>query len=123
MLFDQVNLGKIGWTNLQFSVTAPTTNVLLQIGFRDDPTFLGLDDVSLLPLELVLQNVTQTNSAITFSWTALPGAIYQIQTTTNLAQTNWTNLGSVITATNFTVTNSESISASSAQFYRIVLLP
>jgi hypothetical protein len=123
VLFDQVNLGKIGWTNLQFSVTAPTTNVLLQIGFRDDPTFLGLDDVSLLPLELVLQNVTQTNSAITFSWTALPGAIYQIQTTTNLAQTNWTNLGSVITATNFTVTNSESISASSAQFYRIVLLP
>ena len=49
MLFDQVNLGKIGWTNLQFVVTATGTNTVLQIGGRDDNYYLGLDDVSVIP--------------------------------------------------------------------------
>jgi len=49
-IFDQTNLGAIGWTNLQFYVTATGTNTVLQIGFQDDDSFLGLDDIQVTPL-------------------------------------------------------------------------
>ncbi|HUD48046.1 MAG TPA: choice-of-anchor tandem repeat GloVer-containing protein, partial [Candidatus Baltobacteraceae bacterium] len=50
VMFDQTNLGAIGWTNLQFLVMATDTNTLLQFGFRDDQSFLGLDDIQVIPL-------------------------------------------------------------------------
>jgi hypothetical protein len=121
-LFDQANLPVIGWTNLQFHVAAATGNALLQFGFRDDPSFLALDDVSVLPLRPILQNVSQTASAITFTWSALPGFTYQIQSTTNLTQGVWTSFGGAITATNFIVNISDSTLSNSELFYRIVLL-
>ena len=45
-LFDFTNLPAIGWTNLQFTVSASDTNTLLKIGSRDDSSYLGLDDIS-----------------------------------------------------------------------------
>lgn len=46
-LFDETNIPLIiGWTNLQFAVSATVTNTVLELGFRDDPSFLGLDDIS-----------------------------------------------------------------------------
>ncbi|MGP8200551.1 MAG: MBG domain-containing protein [Limisphaerales bacterium] len=122
-IFDRTNLGAIGWTNLQFNVAATTTNTLLQIGFRDDPSYLGLDDVSVLPLRPVLQNMIHTISTITFTWSALPGSNYQIQTATNLTQTNWTALGGIIDATNYTITIPEPRGTNAQQFYRVVLSP
>ena len=50
VLLDKVNLGNTGWTNLQFVVTATGTNAVLQLGLRDDRSYLGLDDVSVIPL-------------------------------------------------------------------------
>ncbi len=50
VMFDQTNLGAIGWTNLQFYVMATDTNTLLQFGFRDDTSFLGLDNIQVIPL-------------------------------------------------------------------------
>jgi hypothetical protein len=49
-LFDETNLGAIGWTNLQFYVTATGANTVLQFGFRDDESFLGLDDIEAITL-------------------------------------------------------------------------
>ncbi|HEX3719053.1 MAG TPA: immunoglobulin domain-containing protein [Verrucomicrobiae bacterium] len=49
-VFDQTNIGALGWTNLQFQVMADSTNAVLQFGFRDDQSFLGLDDISVTPL-------------------------------------------------------------------------
>jgi len=45
-LVDLVNMPKLGWTNLQFIVTASGSSTVLQIGARNDPTYLALDDVS-----------------------------------------------------------------------------
>ena len=45
-VFNQTNLPATGWTNLQFIAAATATNTVLQFGFRDDPSFLGLDDVN-----------------------------------------------------------------------------
>lgn len=50
-LFDDANLpASSAWTNLQFPVTAAGTNTVLQFSFRDDPSYLGFDDVSVVPL-------------------------------------------------------------------------
>ncbi|MGD0412956.1 MAG: choice-of-anchor tandem repeat GloVer-containing protein, partial [Verrucomicrobiota bacterium] len=49
-LFDQTNLDAISWTNLQFYVAATGSNTLLEFGFRDDQSFLGLDDIQAAPL-------------------------------------------------------------------------
>jgi uncharacterized repeat protein (TIGR01451 family) len=49
-IYDAVNLPFIGWTNLQFTVTATGSGSLLQLGFQDDPYFLGLDDISVKPI-------------------------------------------------------------------------
>jgi hypothetical protein len=122
-LFNAVNLGRIGWTNLLFSVPGTTASTLLQIGFRDDPAFLGLDDVSVQPERPTLQNVSLANSVITFQWSALPLDIYQIQGANNLAVPVWTNIGSAITATNYIMSASQPVTAASPQFYRILLLP
>jgi Pro-kumamolisin, activation domain/Immunoglobulin domain len=45
-LFDETNIGAIGWTNLQYYVMATGSNTVLEFGFRDDQSFLGLDDIS-----------------------------------------------------------------------------
>jgi hypothetical protein len=50
MLFDQLNLGALAWTNLHFLVTATGTSTVLQFGFRHDLVYFGLDDISLTPL-------------------------------------------------------------------------
>jgi len=49
-LFDQTDIAAIGWTNLQFYVTATGTNTALEFGFRDDESYLGLDDIAVSPL-------------------------------------------------------------------------
>lgn len=58
-LFDGVNLGVIGWTNLQFIVNAPATGSLLQIGARNDLSHFGLDDISVIPISSMPPVITQ----------------------------------------------------------------
>ena len=49
-IYDQVNLPVTNWFNLQFTVTASANGSQLQLGFQDDPSYLGLDDVSVKPI-------------------------------------------------------------------------
>jgi hypothetical protein len=58
-----------------------------------------------------------------FAWSAAPGISYQVQTTTNLASANWSNVGAAVTATNGSLNASYSIGAVSQQFYRVLVLP
>jgi subtilase family serine protease len=122
-LFNQTNIPDTGWTNLQFTVAATLTNTVLRFGFLNDPAYFGLDDVSVLPLRPVLQNAAVAGGTITFSWSALPGSIYQIQSTTNLSQTTWSNSGGTITASSYIMTATNALGANPRQFYRVVLVP
>ena len=70
-----------------------------------------------------IQTAMQSGSSITFTWSATPTNMYQIQSTTNLAPANWTNLGGTITATNSTMTNSQAIGTNPQQFYRVLVVP
>jgi hypothetical protein len=71
----------------------------------------------------VLQNTAQVGGTVTFSWIALQGSQYQIQSSTNLAQTNWVLLGGPIIATNPAMVVSAAVGTNCQLFYRVVLLP
>jgi hypothetical protein len=57
-LFDYTNLPALGWTNLQFVVSATAKNTVLEIGSRDDASELGLDDVSVTAAPPTLLGLT-----------------------------------------------------------------
>jgi hypothetical protein len=124
VLFDETNLAALPWTNMQFIVSTATTNSALQFGFRNDPAFFGLDDVSLSPFVLpTIQSFSSENGQIQFSWNAVVNLAYQIQSTTNLTQSNWLNLGSPLTATNTLMTFVGSATGDAQRFYRILVIP
>jgi hypothetical protein len=123
-LMDTLNVGAFGWGQQQFVVQAAVTNTVLEFGFRDDPAFLGLDAVSVIPIPLPsFQTVTKSNGTIRFSWTTMAGLSYQLQYKTNVTATNWINLGSPTNAVGGTASASDSIGPSVRRFYRVALLP
>jgi hypothetical protein len=121
-LLNQTNLGAFGWTNMQFIVSATTPRTILQFGVRDDPAAVGLDDVSVQPIIPTAQAVTQSAGAINFTFSSVPGLMYQIQYTDSLSAANWIDLGGTITAPGNTIPGSDSLSSASERFYRAVLL-
>jgi len=124
MLFDQINIGPIGWTNLQFIVTAAGNSTVLQFGERVDPFYLGLDDVSVVPLPpTVFQSTLKTNGTVQFTWNTVPGLVYQLQYKTNLAQANWVNLGGQMPATGATAATSDPAPTDPQRFYHLIVLP
>ena len=113
-----------GWTNLQFIATATGGSSVLQFGFRDDPSYLALDDVSVMPVPVPsVQMAATTGSTIGFTWNAMTGLVYQVQYKTNLAQTGWINLGGAIPGTNSTLRTSDAIGIDPQRFYRLSILP
>jgi hypothetical protein len=123
-LFDQVNIGGIGWTNLQFIVTAIGPGTVLQLGFRDDPYYFGLDDINVWPIpNPSFRSVAKTSTnAVEFSWNSLAGIAYQVQYSTNLIETNWIIL-STNTATESILMFTNSYGTDRQRFYRIRQLP
>ena len=124
VIFNQLNMGTFGWSNLQFVVNASTNLTTLQFGFRNDIDYFALDNVSVMPAPVpAIKALAPVNGSIQLAWTALPGVQYQVQYKTNLTQTGWINLGGIITATKNPMTFSNNIGSDPQRFYRVVLLP
>ena len=122
-LFDGFNIGAIGWTNLQFIVQSagPAT---LELGCRDDSSYLGLDDISLVAIPTPsFQPAVQAGGGISLCWSGSAGLKYQVQYATNLGQSWWFNLGNPVISTNGTAILSTSIGPDQARFYRVLMLP
>jgi hypothetical protein len=123
-LFDQKNVNTTVWTNLQFLAGATAANTVLQFGFRNDPSYFGLDDIAVyLAPPLQIQTVTCANGAISLGWSAAVGRLYQVQYTTNLSTMIWANLGGQILATNNPLTFHDPTGSAAARFYRLILSP
>jgi hypothetical protein len=125
-VFYETNLPFMSWTNVQFIVSATGASTVLQFGFYDTPAYLGLDDVSLQPLSAPVFKTVQPGSAASafdLTWTTVPGVYYQVQYTTNLAQTNWVNLGPPILASTNSVNFSDTNAVDPSRYYRINLVP
>ena len=69
----------------------------------------------------VLQSVTGTGGTVTFTWSAVVSAVYQLQYRTDLAQGNWSNLEDAITATNIVMSAYDSIGPDPQRFYRLLV--
>jgi hypothetical protein len=72
---------------------------------------------------LVIQTPNVSGGFFTLTWDAVPTHQYQVQSTADLDQNDWTALGDAITASNSTVSISERIGTNKRQLYRVVLLP
>ena len=69
------------------------------------------------------QTLTLTNGTLTLTWSTEAGGIYQLQSSASLNIPNWTNLGSPATATNGTLTFTDSVTNAPQRFYRVSLAP
>ena len=70
-----------------------------------------------------LLSTVQSNCTLTLTWSAMAGQQYRLQYKPALATTNWTNLGSLITATGTVATATDNVCTSTQRFYRVVMFP
>jgi hypothetical protein len=114
------NWGQYGnWGSLEFqdqpTNAAPKYAALVQ-WIADNPV-----PKPLTTTPPVVQAVAQSGGSFTLTWSAAPGQMYQVQYKTDLNQTNWMPLGSNLTASNSTLTASDSMT-NSRRFYRVMQL-
>ena len=70
-----------------------------------------------------LSAVTLSNDVLTFTWNSISGQTYRVQYTTNLMNTNWTDLVPDVTANDTTASESDSIDSDAQRFYRVLVVP
>jgi hypothetical protein len=111
------------WTNYLYKVTAADTNTTLEIVERNDTSYFGFDDVSVMAVPpVVFNNVAYAGGNLQFNWFALAGLQYQVLYTTNLATGNWQPLGGVTAATNIcSLVDSNILGGDGRRFYQLVL--
>jgi hypothetical protein len=124
-VYNQTNIGAFDWTNMQFLATATGSNTVLQFGFQNQfPAYFVFDDVSVTPIpQTVFRSMTLTNNAVQITWSAISALVYQVQYVTNLAQTNWVNLGNPVNTTNSSATVTDIPGADPQRFYRLLVIP
>jgi hypothetical protein len=98
-LFTGTNLPAFGWTNMQYIVSAAGANGTLEFDFNNTPGAFGLDDITVQTLPDPILHLTIQGGNINLSWNAIVNNSYAIQSATNLTGA-WTNVGSIIVATN-----------------------
>jgi hypothetical protein len=69
------------------------------------------------------QAVTLANTTLSLTWTTEAGGSYQLQSTSDLSSSNWTNLGSPVAATGTTFSTSDFVTNAPQRFYRLILSP
>jgi hypothetical protein len=129
-LLDQTNIGAIGWTNIQFMVTATSSSTVLQFGFRDDPSYLGLDDISVVPVTESpdITGISLTgNNLVLNGVNGLSNATYYVLMGTNLALpiNQWTPVATNTWTANgdFNLTISNAVNGSVPANFYILQIP
>ena len=123
-LLDATNLGLVGWVPCNYLVTATGASSTLSIGFRDDSSALGLDDVFVSPISPPsFVSAARANKSVNLAWTALLGYMYELEYTTNLAGANWTVLQSATLPQSDPMTATDSNPPEAGRFYRVVMYP
>lgn len=119
------NLFKPNWNNLGGVISAfgSTTTAYDLIG-PDPQRFYRVVLPASLPVPPpVFQSVAVTNSAITFTWSTVPGLTYDVQYTTSLDPPYWSDWSGPITAYSSTMTLSDFTGFDPQRFYRVLMYP
>ncbi|HEY1718922.1 MAG TPA: hypothetical protein VGH42_11615 [Verrucomicrobiae bacterium] len=118
-------VGRIQITAPTFSLTNVTTGYMGNYSVIVSNSFGSVtSSIASLSLQLppVVPVLAPTNGIINFTWSTIPNLTYQLQFTTNLSSGNWINLGDSITATNGSITTSDSGITDVQRFYRVQLV-
>jgi uncharacterized repeat protein (TIGR03803 family) len=83
----------------------------------------GYGTIFRFSLQPVFQSITQTNSLLNLSWSAISNKMYQLSYKTNLNVGGWLNFGARVMATNGTMNTLDAPGTDAQRFYRIELLP
>jgi hypothetical protein len=127
-LLDATNVTAIGWTNIQFTVTATNTSTTIAFGFRGDNTYFGLDDVSVT--RVVQPGSARINLAgtdLVFNWSnGVSGATYHTLMSTNVALplSQWTPIATNVLSAdgNFSVVVTNAVNPlAPRKFYELQL--
>ncbi|MGA2660465.1 MAG: choice-of-anchor tandem repeat GloVer-containing protein [Verrucomicrobiota bacterium] len=76
-----------------------------------------------VPLPPVIRSVAATTDGVALTWSTVATQSYQVQYTSSLAQTNWNNLGSPLTAASGTLAVTDIAPSDPQRWYRILALP
>ena len=63
------NVAAFGWTHYSYTVTASSSSTTITFGFRQDPAYFDLDDVSVTPISTELVVNGGFESALSSGWT------------------------------------------------------
>ena len=124
VLLNKTNVGNIGWTNIQLTVTATGTNTTLQFGYLNGYFYFGLDDISVLPVthpNLASISLFGTNLVLN-GINGVSGATNYLLMGTNLTQplSQWTPVATNVLGAsgNFTITATNAVdSKAPGRFY------
>ena len=122
--YGSVNSGSNTALNSDLTPGAPISAAQLYLDLANASDHLPVVADYTIPITVpapVLQSVTGTGGTVTFTWSAVDSAVYQLQYRTNLVQGNWSNLGSAITATNAVMSAADSIGPAPQRFYRLLV--
>lgn len=87
----------------------------------------SLDDVEVFSVVVVLQptilSVTESNGAVTLTWSAIPGQNYRVQYKSDLDQNFWNDLPGDVLSTGESGSKTDSTGLVEQRFYQILVLP
>jgi len=120
-----VNPPAFTWSNFQFVALAEDTNASLEFAAESDQNYFGFDDVTVTPVPVVaITGYCVSTNGFQLAWPSLAGLNYLVQCATDLAQSNWLDVGYVVASTNLSTFVDTNSPAGSAQlFYRLLVLP
>lgn len=122
ILLSLTNPRAFGWTNYQYTVTASTDGTVFQIQAQNNPSFFGVDDISVTPIAApAIAAMVQSASTTTLTWNSTAGVKYQVQTSTDLV--HWQDIGAPVTAEDKTATITIDVGSEQQRFYRVHWLP
>jgi hypothetical protein len=121
-LFDGVDIPAIGWTNIQLVAVASGTSSTLRLGFRDDPSYLGMDDIGVFPLQPVITGIhVSGHDLLLNAQNGLEGHTYSVLRSSNpsLPLNQWTSIATSLLGTSgdFNFTLSNEVDSTSRRFY------
>jgi hypothetical protein len=123
-LTDVTNPAPTGWKSHGFFMTQTTTNSTLQFGFRDDSSYMGIDEIAIWAVSPpVIQSITKTAGVVNIAWSSMPGFTYHLQYKTSLAQGEWTDLGSSLDASDMTLSTTDVNPPDAVRYYRVLMYP
>ncbi|HEV2208265.1 MAG TPA: hypothetical protein VG167_05780, partial [Verrucomicrobiae bacterium] len=126
-LFDQLDIPAIGWTNIQLLAPATSSATTLSIGFQDDPTYLGLDEVAVYPVQPLIAGIHLSGRDLVLdAQNGLQGHSYAVLRSANAALplNQWTPIATNFpTASgNFSITVTNAVDPTAPQRFFILKL-